>query len=186
MRSLRFLSAFAALLAALVVAVGCAGSELVIALDRGGEDVDRLYDSILGSGVITDHINGLRVAVEDVRAALDAQVAYLAVLVGVPSLGRNRSRRALTRACCDVMAIRPAGCPMGSVPHLWRIGDHRSATIAVVRFPRNVGLLAECFCTLGQSRMIESRCEIVLSRRTVCRSVRQASSSEVINSRRES
>jgi hypothetical protein len=186
MRSLRFLPTFATLATALVVAVGCARSESVIALDRGGEDVDRLYDANLRSEVATDHINSPRIAGEDVRAALDAQVAYLDILVGVPSLRRNRPRRALTRACCDVMTIRPAGCPMDSAPHLCRSSEYRAVTTSTARFPCNVCLFAERFCTRGQSRVIESPCEMVLSRRNDYRSVRQASSSEIINHRRDS
>lgn len=186
MRSLRFLPTFATLITALVVAVECAGSESQIAPDRGGEDVDRLYDSILGSEIATDHINGLRVAVEDVPAALDTRVAYLAILVGVPFPSKNRPRRALPRACCDLIVIRPAGCPMGSAPHMWRRSDYRSATTAVVRLPRAVCLLGERFRTRGQSRAIESPCEIVLSHRNDCRSVRQSSSSEILNHGRDS
>lgn len=178
MRSLCFLPTFATLATALVVAVGCARSELVIALDRGGEDVDRLYDSILGSVDAADHINGPRVAVDDVHAALN-------ILVGVPSPSRNRPRRALTRACCDLIVIRTAGRQMGGAPHLWRGSDYRSVTTAVVRRPRAVCLFGERFCPLGQPRAIESPCTVAISRGNDCRSVRQVLSSEIINSRRD-
>lgn len=56
--------------------------QVVTELAAGGEDVDRLYRQIVGAEYATGHTSTMRDDVDDVRAALDAQVAYLDSLIG--------------------------------------------------------------------------------------------------------
>ncbi|MCJ0907474.1 hypothetical protein [Rhodococcus sp. ARC_M6] len=55
---------------------------VVTELAAGGGDVDRLYQQIVGSELAIGHTATLRGDVDDVRAGLDAQVAYLDSLIG--------------------------------------------------------------------------------------------------------
>ena len=55
---------------------------VVAELAAGGGDVDRLYQQIAGSELSIEHTATLRSDIDDVRAGLDAQVAYLDSLIG--------------------------------------------------------------------------------------------------------
>ncbi|MDH6291869.1 hypothetical protein [Rhodococcus opacus] len=48
----------------------------------GGADVDRLYAGIVGAEYAVEQTSALRNGVDDIRAALEAQVAYLDSLIG--------------------------------------------------------------------------------------------------------
>ncbi|WP_237720490.1 MULTISPECIES: hypothetical protein [Rhodococcus] len=48
----------------------------------GGADVDRLYEDIVGAEYSIDRTSALRNDIDDIRAALEAQVAYLDSLIG--------------------------------------------------------------------------------------------------------
>ncbi|UNN05262.1 hypothetical protein [Rhodococcus opacus] len=48
----------------------------------GGADVDRLYEGIVGAEYAVERTSALRNDIDDIRAALDAQVTYLDSLIG--------------------------------------------------------------------------------------------------------
>ena len=48
----------------------------------GGQDVDRLYEDIVGAECSIERTSALRNNIDDIRAALEAQVAYLDSLIG--------------------------------------------------------------------------------------------------------
>lgn len=56
--------------------------QAVTELAAGGGDVDRVFKQITGSEYAADHTSAMRDDIDDVRAALDAQVAYLDSLIG--------------------------------------------------------------------------------------------------------
>ncbi|NMD64211.1 hypothetical protein HHU13_28735 [Nocardia globerula] len=56
--------------------------QVVTELAAGGGDVDRLYQQIVGAELSIEHTATLRGDIDDVRAGLDAQVAYLDSLIG--------------------------------------------------------------------------------------------------------
>ena len=56
--------------------------QVVTELAGGGGDVDRLYQQIVGAELSIEHTATLRSDIDDVRAGLDAQVAYLDSLIG--------------------------------------------------------------------------------------------------------
>ncbi|QEM25782.1 hypothetical protein D6M20_02215 (plasmid) [Rhodococcus qingshengii] len=54
----------------------------VTELAAGAADVDRIFGQIIGSDYAAGHTNAMREDIDDVRAGLDAQVAYLDSLIG--------------------------------------------------------------------------------------------------------
>lgn len=56
--------------------------QVVTELAAGGGEVDRLYQQIVGTELAIEHTATLRSDIDDVRAGLDAQVAYLDSLIG--------------------------------------------------------------------------------------------------------
>lgn len=54
----------------------------VTELAAGGGDVDRVFRQIIGSDYAAGHTTAMRDDIDDVRAGLDAQVAYLDSLIG--------------------------------------------------------------------------------------------------------
>lgn len=56
--------------------------QAVTELAAGGGDVDRVYQQIAGSEYAAGHTSVMRDDIDDVRAGLDAQVAYLDSLIG--------------------------------------------------------------------------------------------------------
>jgi hypothetical protein len=54
----------------------------VTEMATGGQDVDRLYEDIVGAECSIERTSPLRNDIDDIRAALEAQVAYLASLIG--------------------------------------------------------------------------------------------------------
>lgn len=56
--------------------------QAVTELAAGGGDVDRVFRQITGSEYATGHTTAMRDDIDDVRAGLDAQVAYLDSLIG--------------------------------------------------------------------------------------------------------
>ncbi|NRI68758.1 hypothetical protein FEZ60_24880 [Rhodococcus sp. MS16] len=56
--------------------------QVVTELAAGGGEVDRLYQQIVGAELSIEHTATLRSDIDDVRAGLDAQVAYLDSLIG--------------------------------------------------------------------------------------------------------
>jgi hypothetical protein len=56
--------------------------QAVTELAAGRGDVDRLYQQIVGAELSIEHTATLRSDIDDVRAGLDAQVAYLDSLIG--------------------------------------------------------------------------------------------------------
>ncbi|EID78237.1 MULTISPECIES: hypothetical protein [Rhodococcus] len=55
---------------------------VVTEMATGGADVDRLYEDIVGAEYSIDRTSALRNDIDDIRAALEAQVAYLDSLIG--------------------------------------------------------------------------------------------------------
>ena len=51
-------------------------------LAAGGGEVDRVFGQITGSEYAAGHTTAMRKDIDDVRAGLDAQVAYLDSLIG--------------------------------------------------------------------------------------------------------